>query len=71
MTEEEYREAVDALLRPHGGAYNRPSGGWAKGDKLYFSCVTPPVEVPIPDYLTEEQRRVIVQRLRERLGERK
>lgn len=69
MTEQEYEEAVDALLRLHGGSYNRPSGGWAKGDKLFFSCVSPPVEVPLPKYLTAKQRRVIVKRLTERLGD--
>lgn len=69
MTEQEYEEAVDALLRLHGGSYYRPSGGWAKGDKLFFSCVSPPVEVPLPHYLTPAQRRVIVERLTERLGD--
>lgn len=68
MTEGEYRKAVDELLRLHGGSFNRPSGGWATGDKLYFSCVSPPVEVPKPNYLTGEQRRVIVEKLTERLG---
>lgn len=68
MTEDDYRRAIDALLRLHGGSINRPSGGWAKGDKLYFSCVSPPVVVPKPEYLTEEERAVIVAGLTEILG---
>lgn len=68
MTEDEYRAAVDALLRPYGGSFARPSGGWASGDKLYFSCVSPPVEVPLPQYLTEEQRQQIIDDLTKRLG---
>lgn len=68
MTEDEYRAAVDALLRPYGGSFARPSGGWASGDKLYFSCISPPVEVPLPQYLTEEQRQQIIDDLTKRLG---
>ena len=68
MTEDEYRAAVDALLRPYGGSFARPSGGWASGDKLYFSCISPPVEVPLPQYLTEEQRQQIIDDLTKLLG---
>lgn len=68
MTEDEYRAAIDALLRPYGGSFSRPSGGWATGDKLYFSCVMPPIEVPLPQFLTEAQRQQIVDDLTERLG---
>lgn len=68
MTEDEYRAAVDALLRPYGGSFARPSGGWASGDKLDFSCISPPVEVPLPQYLTEEQRQQIIDDLTKRLG---
>ena len=60
MTEDEYRAAINALLRPYGGSFARASGGWATGDKLYFSCVMPPTEVPLPQLLTEEQRIQIV-----------
>lgn len=69
MTEDEYREAVDALLRLHGGSFDRPSGGWAKGEHLYFSCVSPPVEVPLPQYLTETERRAVIALLTQRLGD--
>lgn len=69
MTEDEYRAAVDALLRPYGGSFARPSGGWATGDKLYFSCTIPPVEVPLPQYLSETERRAVIALLTERLGD--
>lgn len=60
--------AIDALLRPHGGSFARPSGGWATGDRLYFSCVIPPIEVPLPQYLTEQQRQQIVDNLTMKLA---
>ena len=64
MTETEYKQFFERLLNKFGGSLNTPSGWGGGGNVLYFSCTRPPLDVPMPDHLSPEQRQVIVDRAR-------
>jgi hypothetical protein len=68
MTESDYRAFFTRLLESFGGSYDAPSGWGGDGKVLHFSCTRPPIEVPIPELLNAEQRRVVVDRAKARFG---
>jgi hypothetical protein len=68
MTESEYRAFFARLLESFGGSYDAPSGWGGGGTVLHFSCTRPPIDVPIPESVTAEQRRVIVGRAKVRFS---
>jgi hypothetical protein len=59
MTESDYKAFFTRLLSSFGGSYDAPTG-WGEG-VWYFSCARPPIVVPIPEMISAEQRRVIVE----------
>lgn len=62
MTEDEYRDYFDQLLKSFGGSFDAPSGWGGDGKTLYYSCTHPPIDVPMGQHLNSDQRRVIVER---------
>jgi hypothetical protein len=66
MTEQEYIDYVDELLRSFGGSWALPSGD--SRNNLYFSVAKHPIEIPHPKILSPEQRLVVVSRLGEKYG---
>jgi hypothetical protein len=64
MTESEYKAFFTRLLEKFGGSFDAPSGWGGDGKILHFSCTLPPIDVPIAEALSPEQRRVIVERAR-------
>ncbi|MCW5692210.1 MAG: hypothetical protein KIT48_07585 [Pseudolabrys sp.] len=68
MTEAEYMAYFSRLLHNFNGSIDNPSGWGGGGNVLYFSCTTPPIDIPLPHTLTEEQRTVIVAKAKKRYG---
>ena len=66
MTEDEYTQFFEQLLRAHGGSLDSPSGWGEDGKTLYYSCTMPPIDVPLASTLDHAQRKVIVERARKK-----
>jgi hypothetical protein len=68
MTETEYDDFFDRLLKSMGSSLASPSGWGGGGTVLYFSCAHPPIEVPLASSVNEAQRTVIVARASRRFS---